>query len=183
MRSKMIFGENSCACLLTKIRATTAMSSTCLLLLLLLFSTIFCQQASLVKTSTGYVRGFSYQNYRTFFGIPYAEPAQRWTDPQAKQPWSNVYDATQFGAACPQTFHPMVQKISEDCLFVNVWTPSVKENETYPVVVYIHGGGFLNGNSDRPVYSGEAFAAKARTIFVSMNYRLGALGFLVSKGL
>ena len=127
---------------------------------------------------------------RSFKGIPYAEPPvgdKRWTAPVAAGPWTGVRDARDFGASCyepaysPQSLfavHP--PKFSEDCLFLNVWTPSRAAQA--PVIVWIHGGGLVKGGSWEPEYDGTHFAEHG-VVFVSINYRLGPLGWLALPAL
>lgn len=121
---------------------------------------------------------------RSFKGIPYAEPPigdKRWTAPVAAEPWKGVRDASDFGASCYETsyspqslFYIPQPKLSEDCLFLNVWTPPHAKKA--PVIVWIHGGGFVRGGSWEPQYEGTHFAEHG-VVFVSINYRLGSLGW------
>ena len=122
---------------------------------------------------------------RSFKGIPYAEPpvgAKRWTAPVAAGPWKGVRDARDFGASCFETsyspqslFNVHPPKLGEDCLFLNVWIPPHAKKA--PVIVWIHGGGFVRGGSWEPQYEGTHFAEHG-VVFVTINYRLGSLGFL-----
>jgi para-nitrobenzyl esterase len=122
---------------------------------------------------------------RSFKGIPYAEPPvgdKRWTAPVAAGGWTGVRDASAFGASCIQPPWPTESiyadyppKFSEDCLFLNVWTPP--QAKKAPVIVWIHGGGLVYGSSWEPLYDGSKFAARG-VVFVSINYRLGVLGWL-----
>jgi len=123
---------------------------------------------------------------RVFRGIPYAAPpvgAQRWRAPEAVEPWEGVRPATEFGAACPQS--PLIAMLSgeplpatsEDCLTLNVWTPAADAEAKLPVLVWIHGGGFVGGWAHQRLYDGAAFATRG-VVFVSIQYRLGPLGYL-----
>jgi para-nitrobenzyl esterase len=122
---------------------------------------------------------------RSFKGVPYAEPPvgdKRWTAPVAAGPWKGVRDARDFGASCFETsyspqslFNVHPPKLSEDCLFLNVWMPPHAKKA--PVIVWIHGGGFVRGGSWEPQYEGTHFAEHG-IVFVSINYRLGSLGWL-----
>jgi para-nitrobenzyl esterase len=122
---------------------------------------------------------------RSFKGIPYAEPPvgdKRWTAPVAAGPWKGVRDARNFGASCYETsyapqslFYIHQPTLSEDCLFLNVWTPAHAHKA--PVIVWIHGGGYVRGGSWEPQYEGTHFAEHG-VVFVSINYRLGPLGWL-----
>jgi para-nitrobenzyl esterase len=126
----------------------------------------------------------------SFKGIPFAAPPVgelRWKPPAPAQPWKGVRNAIDFGAACMQRVHgdflPWTaeylthNKVSEDCLFLNVWTPKLSAAAKLPVMVYIHGGGFSEGSGDVPIYDGENLA-KTGLVIVTVNYRLGVFGFL-----
>jgi para-nitrobenzyl esterase len=118
-----------------------------------------------------------------FLGIPYAAPptgARRWRAPEATEAWSTPREATRFGSPCPQVemfSGKRMEGTSEDCLFLNVWTPALQPATRAPVMVFIHGGGFTMGTGGMPLYDGTALA-HAGVVLVNMNYRLGALGFL-----
>ncbi len=141
-----------------------------------------------VKTAYGSVRGKKDQNDTyAWLGIPYAAPpvgALRWSAPQAPQAWTGVRDTTKFGNRAMQR-RPVVGLIdgSEDCLYLNVWRPANDERDL-PVYVWIHGGGNSSGASNAvPDYYGNAFASKARVVFVSINYRLGVFGWFSNPAL
>ena len=121
-----------------------------------------------------------------FLGIPYGaspEGARRWQRPASAPAWAGVRRAVAFGPAAPQrpglptalpAFRP--DTMSEDCLTLNVWSPGLDGRR--PVMVWIHGGAFTAGSSSQPVYDGARLAAEADVVVVTINYRLGALGFL-----
>jgi para-nitrobenzyl esterase len=122
-----------------------------------------------------------------FRGIPFAAPPVgdlRWRDPQPVVPWSGMRDATQFGPRCMQQplFSDMMFRSpapSEDCLYLNVWTPAKLDGSRQhklPVLVYIYGGGFMAGDSSEKRYDGASLARRG-IVVVTMNYRLGVLGF------
>jgi para-nitrobenzyl esterase len=121
----------------------------------------------------------------TFKGIPYAAPPvgpRRWQAPQPAQPWPNVRPATQFGPRAMQLplFGDMNFRsngVSEDCLYLNVWTGAKASQEKRPVLVYFYGGGFVAGDGSEPRYDGEALA-KQGIVTVTVNYRLGVFGFM-----
>jgi len=137
-----------------------------------------------VKTETGVVEGKVHGSSRAFLGIPYAAPPVgelRWKAPAPPVAWQGVRDATKFGARCMQgnIFDDMVfrdQGPSEDCLMLNVWTPANVAKKRLPVMVWIHGGGFVAGASSEPRQDG-ATLAEQDVIVVSMNYRMGIFGF------
>ena len=138
--------------------------------------------AASVRTEAGLVSGTG-DSVRVFKGIPYAAPPVgelRWKPPQAPVPWEGVRGAREFGPPCPQPFTGIpLPKQSEDCLTLNIWTPVANRNAKLPVMLSIHGGGFLAGWSGMPAYDGEGWARQG-IVFVSLNYRLGPLGFLVT---
>ena len=117
-------------------------------------------------------------NYR---GIPYARPPMgdlRFAAPRPHRPWTHLRRGTVFGAICPQD--GTASGDSEDCLFLNIWTPraAVNQGKRLPVIVFIHGGAFLFGAGSLPIYDGSYLAASGDVVVVTLNYRLGALGFL-----
>jgi para-nitrobenzyl esterase len=137
-----------------------------------------------VKTETGIVEGKAQGSSRAFLGIPYAAPPVgelRWKAPAPPVAWQGVRDAAKFGAECMQgrIFDDMVFRDtgpSEDCLMLNVWTPAKAAKSKLPVMVWIHGGGFVAGASSEPRQDGATLAAEG-VVVVSMNYRMGIFGF------
>ncbi len=116
-----------------------------------------------------------------FKGIPFAQPpmgALRWREPQPVKPWTGVRAATSFGAPCAQNSggRGMLESSSEDCLFVNVWTPEWPPREGKPVMFWMHGGGNYGGTAGNPNFDGESLARHG-VVLVSANYRLTAFGF------
>jgi para-nitrobenzyl esterase len=118
-----------------------------------------------------------------FKGIPYAASptgSKRWLSPQPVAAWRGTRSATAYGAACEQPAQgwndSVVASMSEDCLFLNVWTPAVKPKERFPVMVWIHGGAFVGGAGTDPIFAGEEFVKKG-VVLVTLNYRLGIFGF------
>jgi len=132
-------------------------------------------------TANGAVRGVANGAVDEFLGIPYAAPpvgALRWQPPQPAASWPGVRDATKFAPHCPQSASPFGQaSTSENCLFLNVFTPAT--GGQHPVMVWIHGGALVTGESDD--YSPAGLVADGVTV-VTINYRLGALGFLAHPG-
>jgi para-nitrobenzyl esterase len=138
-----------------------------------------------VKSASGPVRGTVAADYRLFSGIPYAAPPigpLRWQPPGPAPAWTELRDATRPGPRCIQDTSNDVDRsdTSEDCLTLNVWTPP-PSTDLRPVVVWIHGGGFLNGSGD--IYHARRLASRGGVVVVTINYRLGALGFLAHPAL
>ena len=126
---------------------------------------------------------------QVFRGIPFAAPPLgdlRWRPPQPVKPWDTVRECLQFAPACPQpadlTYGFSFQNQSEDCLYLNVWTAAKDPAERRPVMVWIHGGGNTIGGASAPFYDGRHFAA-AGVVLVSIQYRLGAFGYLAHPAL
>ena len=143
------------------------------------------QDTSLVATEDGKVLGTVEDDVHLFKGIPYAAPPVgklRWKPPQAATPWNGVRKCDSFGAACPQVPNNLYKtgqtnlEMSEDCLYLNIWTPTRKKNKRLPVMVWIHGGGNVTGNGHQPTYDG-ANMARNDVVLVTINYRLGRFGF------
>ncbi|MFG1916619.1 carboxylesterase/lipase family protein [Micromonospora sp. NPDC048898] len=142
--------------------------------------------AAVVRIDQGTVRGSVSADHLSFQGIPYARPplgALRWAPPQPGPVWAGVRDATKPGAACAQLQGlPMDRAAdSEDCLHLNVTTPRTAARTPRPVMVWLHGGDFRFGRGD--VYDGQRLAANGDVVVVTVNYRLGALGFLAHPAL
>ena len=143
-----------------------------------------------VNAPAGKVSGAAAGGVHVFKGIPYAQPpvgAMRWKAPLPAQKWKGTRDATQFGAACIQPkgrpdsiYFWSLPKTSEDCLYLNVWAPGDARNA--PVFVWIHGGALSGGSGSEPLYDGTKFAERG-IVVVTINYRLGPLGFLVHPAL
>jgi para-nitrobenzyl esterase len=139
-----------------------------------------------VQIDTGSIKGFEKDGIRTYLGIPYAAPPVgdlRWRPPQPAASWEGVRECKEYGPACPQVRLPRkmggvgLEKMSEDCLYLNVWSPAKDPSDLLPVMVWIHGGAFQLGAGSLPHYDGQHLAGKGAVI-VTINYRLGPLGFL-----
>lgn len=147
-----------------------------------------------VTTAQGTLSGLEKPGCTLFAGVPYAKPPVgplRWAEPQPPEPWEGVRPATRFPNACRQRkkapgefyareFHSMPEfevPFSEDCLYLNIWTPAVSGTEKLPVAFWIHGGAFLHGNGNEMEFDGEAYCARG-VILVTINYRVGVWGFL-----
>ncbi|XP_019741631.1 acetylcholinesterase-like [Hippocampus comes] len=181
--------------------ATHSAHKNCALLLLLsiLSVSLTTQDDLIVNTRNGKVQGKQLSvlggNIRAFLGIPFAKPPLgklRFRDPEPAERWEGVLDATNYANSCyqiPDTFYPGFRgaemwnpntKLSEDCLYLNIWTPFNKASQSSlaPVLVWIYGGGFLSGTSSLDIYDGRYLSKVEGVVVVSMNYRIGPLGFL-----
>ena len=145
--------------------------------------------ADRVKTANGMLESTAApkDGVRTFRGIPFAQPPVgdlRWREPQSVKNWTGTHKADQFGPRCMQRTSPGADYwfrsngMSEDCLYLNVWTPAKSGKEKLPVLVYIFGGGFQNGDGSEPRYDGESMARQG-IVAVSINYRTNIFGFFV----
>lgn len=138
-----------------------------------------------VKTTEGELEGVANDGYLAFLGIPYAAPPTgplRWKSPEPPANYIGTYDATHFRFACPQrTFAGVIG--NEDCLYLNIYTPAPGGTpvDDAPVVVWIHGGGYSSGTAN--VFNLSALATSQRVVAVTINYRLGALGYLAHPAL
>jgi para-nitrobenzyl esterase len=147
-----------------------------------------------VTIDTGALQGATVEGVVSFKGVPFATPPLgqlRWKPPQPVAKWTGVRQATSYGADCmqepfPGDAAPLGVKPDEDCLYVNLWLPARATEKTaqrkLPVMVWIYGGGFVNGGGSPTVYDGSQFA-KDGIVFVSFNYRLGNLGFFAHPAL
>lgn len=139
---------------------------------------------TIVTTTAGQVRGASSDGALVFRGIPYAR-AERYRTPEPPAPWEGVRDALEFGPIAPQAGGAQFQRADlvqdEDCLSLNVWTPAL-DGEPRPVMVWIHGGAFRQGSGASPLYDGARLAAEG-VVVISVNYRLGPLGFVAHPDL
>ncbi len=160
--------------------------SSCLVVLLVLI--VFagaCSSPSLttvVEVTGGTIEGIEQDGIFSYKGIPFAAPPVgdlRWKAPEPVQPWTGIKKADAFAPACMQAANSMgnTAPVSEDCLYLNVWTPARKQDEKLPVVFWIYGGGFSGGSTSTPMYDGTGFAKKG-AVMVSGAYRLGPFGFL-----
>ena len=139
--------------------------------------------AAPVQVAQGQVDGTEESGMRVFRGIPFAAPpvnALRWREPQPAQPWSGVRKADKFGPACAQgQVSPdgkLADGISEDCLYLNVWTPAKTARDKLPVLVWVYGGGFSGGRTSEALFDGAPLARKG-VVYVSVAYRVGVMGF------
>lgn len=148
---------------------------------------------AVANTQYGKVRGYILRGIHTFLGISYGADTSgenRFMPPQKPKPWSDIKPAVWWGNSAPQIMekryadqyasfvdHWNYDDVSEDCLKINVWTPAL-DNKKRPVIVWLHGGGFVNGNAvEQDGYNGENLSRFGDVVFCSLNHRLGALGF------
>ncbi|MGW3107801.1 carboxylesterase/lipase family protein [Streptomyces sp. NPDC001100] len=139
-----------------------------------------------VRVHDGVLRGAAHDGYRTFEGIPYAAPPVgrlRWAPPRPAAPWAGVRDATRPASACPQPAGEVPGgSTDEDCLHLNVTTPDgAGPARPRPVIVWLHGGGLTTGAGSS--YDAHRMATRGDVVVVTVNYRLGALGYLAHTGL
>ncbi|HTL15905.1 MAG TPA: carboxylesterase family protein, partial [Patescibacteria group bacterium] len=142
------------------------------------------QQPEPVKLDLGLVQGTSEDQLTVYRGIPFAAPPVgdlRWRAPQPAAKWEGVRQTTRFGPK-PIQVSRNGSDMSEDCLYLNVWTPATSSKDRIPVLVWIYGGGFSGGSTSEPNYSGEKLAKKG-VVLVSIAYRVGQLGFLAHPDL
>jgi len=139
------------------------------------------KKTKVIRLDSGPITGKFEGDIRTFLGIPFAAPPVgnlRWMPPQEIASWKKTRKCVKFGPACPQPQQKKDGNYSEDCLYLNVWTPAKSADEKLPVMVWIHGGGFNFGSASQSEYYGKNLAEKG-VVVVTLNYRLGPLGFLV----
>jgi para-nitrobenzyl esterase len=143
--------------------------------------------ADRVKTANGVVESTTSpkDGVRSFKGMPFGAPPVgnfRWREPQPVKNWAGVRNADKFAPACMQKLTPNADywlrsdRMSKDCLYLNVWTPATSGKEKLPVLVYIFGGGFQNGDGSEPRYDGESMARHG-IVVVAVNYRTNVFGF------
>jgi para-nitrobenzyl esterase len=153
-------------------------------------------RGSIVETTAGRVAGLANGQVRIFKGVPYGAPtsgANRFMPPQKPAPWSGVREATTLGPRCPQPATPGLMPeeaidldygpMSEDCLYLNVWTTAVDAAAKRPVMVWFHGGGYAVGSGGSVRYDGSNLARKRDVVVVTVNHRLNAFGFLDLSGI
>lgn len=145
-----------------------------------------------VETAYGPVRGIDDGKAMSWKGIRYAAPPVdelRFRAPEPPMAWTEPVDATAFGPVCPQPSVPnfpldLGAEKDEDCLRLNIWAPSgTQPGDSKPVMVWLHGGAYVLGSSSQPLYDGRRLASRGDVVIVTLNYRLGALGFLDLSGL
>ncbi|XP_053331523.1 cholinesterase-like [Spea bombifrons] len=172
----------------------------CLLAISVFVTNTQAEEDTIIETKQGKVRGFYLPvpsgSVIAYLGIPYGEApigAQRFKKPEPRKPWQGIHEATKYGKSCYQTrdeasaafrgtdMWQVNNEMSEDCLHLNVWVPSTKPKSAQ-VMVFIYGGAFLAGTSSLDIYDPSILVYSEEVIVVSMNYRVGALGFLALPG-
>lgn len=155
---------------------------------------------ALAETQYGKVKGYQLRGIFHFLGIPYGADTSglnRFMPPQKPKPWDDVFPAVWWGNSAPQIMekryansyaswadHWNYDDVSEDCLRLNIYTPAINDGKKRPVMFWLHGGGFTNGNAiEQDGYNGENLARKGDIVFVSINHRLGPLGFTNLAGI
>src|SRR5262249_25620439 len=141
--------------------------------------------STVVETTYGPVRGLDRGKVKVWKGVRYAAPPVgdlRWRAPQRPEPWTTVADASRFGFVSPQPTLPVVPldlaaPVDEDCLYLNIWS-STAPGDKKPVMVWVHGGAYVLGSAGQPLYDGTVLASSGDVLIVTVNYRLGAFGFL-----
>lgn len=154
-----------------------------------LVATVQAATPPVVETKDGAIEGLVHNGVEAFLGIPFAAPPiakLRWRDPQPVTPWKNVLLATKYRPACMQVgMYPPdapTEPVSENCLYLNIWKPAISSSTPLPVMVWIYGGALENGSAAVPLYAGNELARHG-VIIVTVNYRLGAFGFLALPAL
>jgi para-nitrobenzyl esterase len=141
----------------------------------------------IVDTAYGPVRGVDDGSVKVWRGVRYAAPPSgefRWRAPRPPEPWTEPADATRVGPACPQPTDPRIPvdlgaPQGEDCLTLNVWASSdTRPGDGKPVLVWVHGGAYILGSAAQPLYRGGVLAGTGEAVIVTLNYRLGAFGFM-----
>jgi para-nitrobenzyl esterase len=133
----------------------------------------------IAATRTGKVRGYTDNGINVFKGIRYGADttSRRFMPPLPPEPWPEVREALTYGPASPQQSRG-TDRSSEDCLFLNVWTPGLRDGRKRPVMVYIHGGAYANGSGSSQLYDGVRLCRRGDVVVVSLNHRLNAFGYL-----
>ena len=145
---------------------------------------------AIIETKSGKVQGYIENDVDVYKGIPYAEPPigdLRFSPPVMKKPWDGVLKAKEYspfafqGYSMLEDYFGKNEPESEDCLYLNIWTP-VADNEKRPVMFWIHGGAFITGGGGVPIYDGSVLAKRGDVVVVTINYRLGAFGYSYIPG-
>ena len=143
-------------------------------------SLAFAPAASVATTRSGRIAGYLDRGVHAFRGIPYGSDTstRRFQRALEETPWTGLRQATRFGASAPQRGDADGHPVSEDCLFLNVYTPALRDGGRRPVLFYIHGGGYNNGSGSHPLYDGVNLCRRGDVVVVTVNHRLNAFGYL-----
>lgn len=143
------------------------------------FARVLSSESPIASTRFGKVRGYTDNNIHVFKGIRYGADTttRRFMPPAPPEPWPEVREAFTYGPSSPQTSRAP-DKFSEDCLFLNVWTPALRDGRKRPVMFYIHGGAYSNGSGSSPLYDGVHLCRRGDVVVVTVNHRLNAFGYL-----
>jgi para-nitrobenzyl esterase len=145
---------------------------------LLIPSGVFAAAASpTARTAAGPVRGYEEIGIKVFKGVRYGAPPLRFRPPSPPIPWTHTADATRYGPAAPQAGGATGEMQSEDCLYLNVWTPGLRDGARRPVMVYLHGGAYSNGSGSSPLYDGVRLCRRGDVVVVTLNHRLNVFGY------
>lgn len=159
-----------------------AQAGICLLLLLIPFVILDDVRRQVILSPKGSIRGAESKTKGVFqYSIRYAQPpvgSLRWRDPVPIERWNSIYDATNTPPVCPQANPSPFVSMSEDCLFLTVYSPEVEGKQKLPILVWVHGGSYLEGSAQNYGLDGSALAGKTKMVVVVIQYRLGLLGFL-----
>ncbi len=173
-------------------RTITAISAALILLLCLgsAVNSVGCgrkphESMETPRVDGGLIKGQCRDGIWTYLGIPYASPpvgSFRWREPRPPSPWEGVKECIEYGPSCPQPLggwadYLRVDRTDEDCLYLNIWSPAAHPSDRLPVMVWIHGGAFRSGSGSLRLYEGSNLARRG-VVVVTINYRLGPLGFL-----
>jgi len=143
------------------------------------------KKTAIIETKFGKIQGYIENGIEVFKGIPYTEPPAgelRFKPPISKEPWEGVLNTIKYSACAFQGYSELEEWLgkpspeSEDCLYLNIWTPATDEDKR-PVMFWIHGGAFVIGTGNDPIYDGSALARRGDVVVVTINYRLGLFGF------
>jgi para-nitrobenzyl esterase len=159
---------------------TSGIAATCLIKTPAFASPIFAVDAPLAATEYGQVRGYTDNGINVFKGIPYGADTSksRFMPPLPPEKWKGIRDAMEYGASSPQQSRN-AEKISEDCLFLNIFTPGLRDKKKRPVMFYIHGGAYANGSGSSPLYDGVRLCKRGDVVVVSVNHRLNAFWLFI----
>ena len=143
------------------------------------FAGVLDAQSPVATTRSGKVRGYIDNGVNVFKGIRYGADTspRRFMPPLLPEAWSEVHEAITYGPTAPQTSRA-TDKPNEDCLFLNVWTPGLRDGRKRPVMFYIHGGAYNNGSGSSPLYDGVRLCRRGDVVVLSVNHRLNAFGYL-----